>query len=400
MKRRLVTGLLALALVTLSGSLAAQPCRVGQGLGATMLIPYFEVDTANPSGITTLFSVNNEFNGVTAARVVLWTDMGIPTLGFDLFLEPRDLQSINVRDLFNGVVPSTGGSSDLTQIPFCSSPTFTPVHVNPVLTATEIGKLRAAHRGFQDPVTNLCSGAPYKDSIARGYITIDVVDECSGIEYGKRFTPADTDFPYFIDGDGGIGEASNRLWGDFFIVNPGENFAQGSEAVSIWSDPTLFAGPNEFTFYGRFDGFTAQDDRAPLPDLWSSRFLTGGAFSGGTDFIVWRDPGTPEADQFACFGGQPSWFPLNTSFVTARNEAGADPDFITNFPLMALATQRFSADEFDFNYNNGRVQFGFADGPNLQNHRQAWLQTVFSAENRYSLGLNGIPVNSLCNVAP
>ena len=34
-------------------------CQVGPGLGSSLLIPYFEVNLDDPSGITTLISVNN-----------------------------------------------------------------------------------------------------------------------------------------------------------------------------------------------------------------------------------------------------------------------------------------------------------------------------------------------------
>ena len=45
---------LLLALVTPFAARAADPCSIDQRPAATLLLPYFEVDPANPSGLTTL----------------------------------------------------------------------------------------------------------------------------------------------------------------------------------------------------------------------------------------------------------------------------------------------------------------------------------------------------------
>lgn len=74
--------------------------------------------------------------------------------------------------------------------------------------------------------------------------------------------------------------------------------------------------------------------------------------------------------------------------------------FLTDSGSLPLATQKLSVADFNFPYPFGRVQFGLADGPGLSGHRQAWTQTVMSAEGRFSLGMNAIPVNELCEVSP
>jgi len=97
---------LAIAILLIAGSATAQPragdCVIGPGLAATLLIPYFELDLAHPFNVTTLISVNNGLNPPALSRVVLWTDWGVPTLAFDIYLKGFDVQTINVRDLFNG----------------------------------------------------------------------------------------------------------------------------------------------------------------------------------------------------------------------------------------------------------------------------------------------------------
>lgn len=76
--------------------------------------------------------------------------------------------------------------------------------------------------------------------------------------------------------------ATSSLSGDFFQVDPTQNFATGDRLVDVQRQPFLC-------------------------ELWDMRFLNGGPFSGGTDLrvLVWRAPGTdagdPPAMQLAFF---------------------------------------------------------------------------------------------------
>src|SRR5690606_34307950 len=54
---------------------------------ATLLLPYFAVDLANPNGAQTRFSVINTAAAPTLAKVTLWSNLGIPTFSFDVYLE-------------------------------------------------------------------------------------------------------------------------------------------------------------------------------------------------------------------------------------------------------------------------------------------------------------------------
>lgn len=135
----------------------------------------------------------------------------------------------------------------------------------------------------------------------------------------------------------------------------------------------------------------------PLPDLWSTRFLIGGPFSGGTQVIVWRDIRSAESDPIPCGIATPSWRPLEESFITARDEAGANPVFLDSTNHFFLATQRVEIDDLPIPYAFGRVQVDLADGPGLTGPRQAWVTTVMSAEGRYSLGMAATAVNDLCD---
>ncbi len=72
-------GAVLLAMPAAGGALAGN-CRVDDQPAASLLIPFFEVDLEDPRGKTTLFSVNNGGAKPALARVVLWTDWGVPTL--------------------------------------------------------------------------------------------------------------------------------------------------------------------------------------------------------------------------------------------------------------------------------------------------------------------------------
>ncbi len=354
--------------------------------------------------VVTLFSVTNESSTPTVARVVLWTDWGIPTLGFDIYLDAFDVQTINVRDLFTGNIPSTGESADLSGFDYCSLPAYRPFHLNPVLDADDRSQLRNWHSGLGGPLDAHCAGENHGDGVVRGYITIDVVDECSGVQIGSLFSPAWGG--YFAEGGGGSGAiaiAQNRLWGDFFVVDAFNNFAQGSEAVSLWADPGRFTDDPTFTFYGRFSGYAGRDERVPLPSWWATRFAQGGGFDGGTSLIVWRDTGAASVAPVTC-GNHPAWYPLPESFITARDEGASDANRVfvgtggTHY--FRLATQKVAVADFALPYNFGRIQLGLGDPPALNNPRQSWMLTVLDASGRYSVGLNARGLDELCDRAP
>ncbi|HEX7185945.1 MAG TPA: hypothetical protein VF756_29240, partial [Thermoanaerobaculia bacterium] len=168
---------LCLALVGLlagGAQAVAEICTIDDVPAATLLLPYFEVDLGNANGITTLFSINNASASAAVAHVTLWTDQSIPTLDFDVYLTGFDVQTINVRDLFNGNLPRTADDGadttdtispqgDLSQdinFPGSSGPCVAP-YTNPVLDNFRITNLRAAHTGLNAPAYGGCLGAAY-----------------------------------------------------------------------------------------------------------------------------------------------------------------------------------------------------------------------------------------------
>ncbi len=402
MKRNVVA---AFALVLLCSSVAwgqprnADGCYVGPGLAATLLFPYFEVDLGDPLGVGTLLSINNGGGGGELVRVVVWTDWAIPTLAFDIYLKPFDVETINVGDLFNGNIPSTGVGVDLSGVPGCTNDP--PSHNNPALSNAEQEQMKADHTGQQGPIFTSCAGASHSDSIARGYITVDVVGQCGGIEAGTSGRPSITPVSstYFNEGGGlpGVAVTANILWGDVVYVDANNKSAQGSEAVPIWANPARFVGTDRFTFYGRYSNWDGRDERVPLPTHWNQRFLNGGPFAGGADLIVWRDTG--RSPFLLPCGSVPTPFPLKDStFVSDLDGNGMTLAGDTHFPL---ATQRVSIDSLGLPFTFGWLQLKFdADNIGVGGSNQAWVQPSLNASGLYSANFNGTPVKFLCDADP
>jgi hypothetical protein len=432
--------------------LAAEICSIDDVPAATLLLPYFEVDLDSQDTIQTLFSINNASASAAVAHVTVWTDESIPTLDFDIYLTGFDVQTINLGNIFRGILPVTaddgvdvgdtanpadgisnqGLLSQDINFPGSSGPCAT-VYSNPVLSASAIASLRAAHTGRPaSGFGGLCVGHDYGDNIARGYITIDSVTQCNLL------------FPssvgYF---SGGIADTRNILWGDYFYDDSTGNFAQGETLVHIEScipgdgfigyvgnggrrisgAPWCPFAPGEYTFYGRYTAVAGQDQREPLATSFATRFLNGGPFSGGTDLIVWRDSKTiPTGGNgpHSCALPGPGWFPLGQSDAVAFDEAENPQNLCTTtcevspcdtavptcFPLEAQRISLDGGSPFDdptpsapfgwmyLNLNTAVAGIAYpAANPGIA---QAWVTTVMDAAGRFSVGYDAIKLDSAC----
>jgi hypothetical protein len=430
--KRLAVGLVLLGVVGWGSAARGEIGTVDAVPAATLLLPYFEVNLADPSGITTLFSINNASATAILAHVTLWTDQAIPTIAFDVYLTGYDVQTINVRDLFNGVLPVTAddgadpgdtvsNQGQLSQdINFpgstgpCGSPATLYNQPDPTLPA-KVDHMRRAHTGQASPIFGgRCSGANYGDNIVRGYITVDTVNSCNLL-----FPP---DPGYF--GGGGVATSQNVLWGDYFYVDSANNFAQGDNLVHLEAciPGNGFIGyvgngagqcpfaPGDYTFYGRYVAGLGSDQRESLATTFASRYLNGGAFSGGTDLVVWRDPKTTPTGPngpFVCGLPGPSWFPLVQADVVAFDEQENPSDQCfqaDNFPpaiggvlpCFPLAAQRVSTQGGNVIATDMTIPFPFGwlflnlnttvAGGLFNPTAQAWVTPVMSAAGRFSVG--------------
>jgi hypothetical protein len=413
-----------MGLLALGGQAIATICTIDAVPAATLLLPYFEVDLGNGgNGITTLFSINNASATAVLAHVVIWSDLSVPVLDFNVYLTGYDVQSVNLRDIIvNGVLPRTASlGQDPTDtishkglfsqdINFASCQGQLPP---PILPASFITHLQASLTGQASAILGgRCAGQALGDNIARGYITVDTVSNCT-----LRF-PGDVG--YFVAG--GTGDATNQnvLWGDYFYVNPGQNFAQGDTLVHIEasaSNPqTSVSG--QYTFYGRYVNWTAADNREPLATNFAGRFINGGAFTGGTTFAVWRDSKVNQG-AFTCpatLGVRPPWYPLGQEGIVIFDEE-ENPSVpqvlpispqppgqsLTPFPAEAQRTKIGGAAfpvpfSFGWLYLNLNTTVAAAGNnpPEDPAAAQAWVTVVMDASGRFSVGFSAIQLDSAC----
>ena len=430
LRSRGVACLAIIGCLALAGAASAEIGTIDDVPAATLLLPYFEVDLDNPQGVTTLFSINNASASAAVAHVTVWTDLSVPVLDFDVYLTGFDVQTMNMRDVLNGILPVTAdaGSDDaadsispqgpLSQdinFPGTSGPCITPSY-SPLSAGFVDGHLQPALLGeFSSEVG--CVGVDYGDNIARGYVTVDSVTTCN-LQFPS--TPG-----YFT----GVADFRNIFWGDYFYVDPANNFAQGETLVHIEAcvpgngyigyvgNGAGYCpfGVGDFTFYARYVSDTGVDQREGLASEFAVRYITGGLFDGGTDYIVWRDSrssdiigGACPADRNALF----PWYPLNQELVVAFDEEENNEELCflesdvspptgglqTCFPIetgrynvsnSAVPGSQSLAPSFDFGWMFVDLDLSAAQPS------QAWVTAVMSAEGRFSVGFDAIQLDNV-----
>ena len=388
MKRCVFSLLILSALLAFTPPAEAGSCSTEVTPAATLLLPYFEVDLAAPRGITTLVSVNNATMQPVLAKAEVWSDLGVPIFGFNIYLKGFDVQTINLRDiLVNGLLPQTG--------PAPSFPGCVGVLPSPPLPAAFQDHVRKALTGQPSALLGgLCAGRRFTDKLARGYVTIDTVNNCTLRYQGDPayFTSDATD--------------QNVLWGDFVYVNQVTGASQGMPLVHLEAnatDPeTSVAG--QYTFYGAYVGWTGIDHREPLPTTFGVRYVNGtvGTTPTTTDLIVWRDPKTLQPP-FTCPAatGRPSWFPLGQERIEIGNEDGAHYRMVRKaFPAVA---QRVRAGRlplpvrYPFGWMFLSLNHTTAVPPEDPTAAQAWVGTVEFGGSTVSAGWEAMHYDSACD---
>lgn len=410
---------------------------------ATLLLPYFEVDLLNPNAGDTVFTINNASASAAVAHVTLWTDEGIPTFNFDVYLTGFDMQSISLRSLFDhGVVPITADdgadpndtnspndgisnqglvSQDINfpvnnGVPAPTGPcTFNPVvlYSDPALTELELRHIRRAHTGRRSEVAKGCVSAQYDDLVARGYVTVDSITSCT--------IAHPTDPAYFS----GIVDNRNILWGDYTVQRPGQSASHAGPLVHIescipgggyvgyvGSGATCPFTAGDYTFYGRLNGFSGTDQREPLPTTFAARYVNDAVFNGGTDLLVWRDTKEPVTGNNArhhCVNQETTWFPLPHREIAAFDEAEQVTELCTGASCFPLATQRVStttgnavAAPLSTPYTAGWFYLNLKHdgGADLPGVAQAWVETAQSATGRFSVGFHATPLDNALTADP
>jgi len=421
-----------LGLLALGGQALAVICAIDEVPAATLLLPYFEVCVQAPCATTpdgsqqnTLFSINNASATAVLAHVVVWSDLSVPVLDFNVYLTGYDVQTINLFDILgSGKLPQTASAGQdpgdkispkgafSQDINFASCSGLLPP---PTLPSDFIAHLKAALTGNASTVFGgLCAGRNFNDGIARGYITVDTVNNCT-----LRF-PGDPG--YFLPGGTGDATDQNVLWGDYFYLNSTAAFADGNPLVHIEASPTNpeTTTVNFYTFYGRYDApaWNAADNREPLATNWAARFINGGPFTGGTDFIVWRDSKVNQGP-FTCpaITGRPFWFPLGQEGIVIFDEQ-EHPQVPQTFPVSPQPQNPtlvpFPAESqsthiggsslpvpFDFGWIyldlNTTVSAPAVNNPLDPAAAQAFVAVRMTSQGRYSVGFDAIHLDSACS---
>ncbi len=315
--------LLPLLLLVATSAFAASPttinnddsCDVTVAPAATLLLPYFEVDITNRTQ-DTLFTITNVTRLPQIAHVTIWTDWSFPLYSFNIYLTGYDVQGISINQILTGTIAQPGGTGPTTvQSPlgalsagFTANPNFAGggATINcsgqpGSLTSTLVVALRTAlttgvfNPGGSAACPSTVGGAhanPSGNSNATGYITIDVVSNCT--------TRLPTD-PLYYTNDLLF---DNVLIGDYQQLGPTPSGTTASSfdgsantMVHIRAVPegggtgSKVATALPFTFYDRYTPSTSRaiDRRQPLPSTFAARFVQGGPAGFLTNLNIWRE---------------------------------------------------------------------------------------------------------------
>lgn len=428
MTKKIALCLALVGLLGLGGEAVAEIGTIDDVPAATLLLPYFEVDLNDPNGVTTLFSVNNASAAPALAHVTVWTDLSVPVLDFDVYLTGYDVQTMNLRDILNGVLPQTlDANSDAGDaISNDGAPTGTvlgdpldgsfPGVTGPcVATYGQLPSdfvndhLQPALTGGTSFIVGAGAGLDYGDGFARGYVTVDSTSVCS-LDF-----PTAGD-PYFT----GVANNNNILWGDYFYVDPTGNFAQGETLVHIEAcpDPSVGEGeecsftgvPGAFTFYSRYVTTPGIDEREGLASQFAARYTIGAPFDG-TDLIVWRDSRSTDI-----VGPTFDWFPLNQNLVVAFDEEENSEElcFLESDVSPPTGGQQtcFPAETGRYNVSDSQVPGSQSLDPifdfgwlyldldlSAGQPSQAWVTVIMTAEGRFSVGFDAIQLDNVTTEA-
>jgi hypothetical protein len=304
--------LLFASLLLCGSALAAVPssinnddsCDVKVGPAATLLLPYFEVNT-NPTvqGQTTLFTITNVTRYPQIAHVTIWTDWSFPVLSFNLFLTGYDVQAINLYDVIvRGVIAPPSGTTPATTpgalsasggnlrptLDCASNPSLLPASITTaVRTALTTGVFIPGGGAASCSTT----GGVHQNAI--GYATIDVVANCTNLlPTNPAYYTTDLLFDNVLIGDYQQLGGSPSGTGAASVLD-----AAGNPMVHIRAVPEGGgAGANvptglPYTFYDRYTPAATRtfDRRQPLPSTFAVRYIQGGTGAFATNYTIWRE---------------------------------------------------------------------------------------------------------------
>ena len=303
--------LLIASLLICGAAFAASPssinnddsCDIKVGPAATLLLPYFEVDTNDTTGRTTLFTITNVTRYPQIAHVTLWTDWAYPVFTFNIFLTGYDVQAINLYDvLVRGITAPPGGTTSLrrrAQSPPSGGNLRAKLDCTAAPAPLPASFLSAVRNAFRTGVFNPgggitpCSTVGGVHANAIGYATIDVVASCTNLlPSDPSYYTTDLLFDNVLIGD------YQQLGSSPAGTGPAVSFdAAGNPMVHIRAVPEGGGAGNAavtnlpYTFYDRYTPAANRtiDRRQPLPSTFAARFIQGGPNALSTTFAIWRE---------------------------------------------------------------------------------------------------------------
>ncbi len=390
-------------------------CDVGTYPAATLLLPFFDVDfnQQSNSGVDTIFTVINTSPNAQIARVTIWTDLGYPVTWFSVFLTGYDAQTISLYEILaRGNFPTTFADSPHGLLSIDGNPNF-----QAELRCSRVGG-RIPFQQLQKMQATLTTGivdgsdcpVGLSHKTAMGYVTVDVVSNCSTIP--------STDPAYFRE----ILLYDNVLTGDYERINPNPqtgNYAGGNPLVHIRAIPEGGAAgsaesvPMPFTFYDRYTPPESRklDRRQPLPSAFAARFIQGGPTGFLTNLAVWRE-GVVGSSRNPCDYARNSNLPvpkLNIVRFDEHENATVLSSDVTMTPVTLIPTERTallpplagSGDVagwvwMSLDSGAGRV----ADGNPYSINRpsQGWVTIQMYAEGRFAVDFDATTLANGCTL--
>ena len=171
-------------------------------------------------------------------------------------------------------------------------------------------------------------------------------------------------------------------------------------------------GFGDFTFYSRYVANAGTDQREALASQFAVRYITGGLFDGGTDYIVWRDSRSTDIVGGACPAENDfAWYPLNQDLVVAfdENENSEELCFLESDVSPPTGGQQtcFPNETGRYNVRDSAVPGSQTLDPSFDFgwmfldldltsviESQAWVTAVMSAEGRFSVGFDAIQLDN------
>lgn len=421
-----IAALAVSAIVSPAAAADGDARRISNEPAATLLIPYFEAQVpkkigGKPSGITTLVTIGNASASAGLVHVTVWSDLGVPVLGFDMYMTGYDLVTFDMQDVLNGKIPftadagqdpqdTTSNQGNLSQdinFPGATGPCGANSVDTPLDTPT-IEHVRAALTGKFSPILNGCAGLFYPDKkpIARGYITVDDLVACT------ELNPNDAGYAATI--------GTRNIWfGEYTVLDKKTKIRRTDLAAHLRAETNdaQITSAGSYAFYRRFEGESSASFRQPLATQFFVPFDNKPKdvlYPQGTSFVVWRDPKVAVAAAFDC-NTKPAWYPLQQTDMVAWDEQ-ENPEDLGYFPPtppappspvlpFGAATQKAKLDTaaFPTTFERGQIFLNLnylvsqaSDVPNASRPdvMQNWVTVVRDNKGKYSVGTRGIHLDS------